>query len=112
MIKKDSTNERLLIKWESIVTNIESGYHLSIDDYTNDISNRETIEELINNLTNNQKNILRIIDERFINSTQVVNEPLLGKFPKTKFWWYRIPIQVVGEMVNSYPFNRKKDNNP
>jgi hypothetical protein len=96
-------NEELLKKWEIIVNKIESGYEMTIDDYTNDISNRETIEGILNSLTKKQKKYLTIIDKRFINSTRIIDKPLLGKFSKSKFWWYRIPQKIVGEMVDSYP---------
>ncbi len=93
--------KKALSEWDEFVNQIEVGYILTLDDYTNDLSIRQIIKDNENLLTSDQLNRLESIDKRFFVATQQVNVSLLGKYPKSCFWWYRIPILLIGEMLES-----------
>lgn len=91
-------------EWLLRVEQFEKGYTLTIDDYTNEITVRDILEELINEVPENLKlkvvDIIIPIDEKFKEITNAVKNPLmLGlKGENPPWWWYRIPKKLVGEL--------------
>ncbi len=101
--KQNLTLNKIINGWEVFITQIEKGYVDSIYDYTNDLSLRNIISKVINNLPREiqKKLILRIkiLDDKFISVTQEIDQPLGRGYNKQKeFWWFRIPKNVGGEL--------------
>lgn len=89
--------EQKLTEWSNFIIEIENGYNLTIDDYTNDISLRDKIQIIIDNSHQETKDkiVQRITewDTRFIKNTNKLNEPLIPNIKRpVQWWWYRIPI--------------------
>jgi hypothetical protein len=88
-------------KWSRFVTNLENGYQLTIDDYTNSLSVRDHIQEILDVCPENSslKEWVSEWDHRFIKVTKVVKESLLPAFPNESlgWWWFRIPIKPGNE---------------
>jgi len=89
-------------KWSRFVTNVENGYQLTIDDYTNSLAVRDLIQEILDVCPENSslKEWVSEWENRFIKVTKVVKEPLLPPFPNESlgWWWFRIPINPGNEM--------------
>jgi len=93
-----------LNEWLLRTNNFEKGYTLTIDDYTNEITVRDIIASLVNEIPESLKlkinDIINPIDEKFKEVTNIVKEPLLpgleGEDPA--WWWYRLPKKLVGEL--------------
>lgn len=96
--------EYWLSKWAVFVTEIETGYELYIEDYTNDLSVRDVLEEIMASLTEDGRHklgvVIRPIDERFLASTRAVDRPLLESLSDEPrpFWWYRIPKHLESDL--------------
>ena len=92
----------LLKKWDCFVTRIEEGYRLTIDDYTNDLSIRDLLQEILEVIPNNTelKKWIGELDGRFIGGTKKVEFPLLPLMnrPKVGWWWFRIPLHPGDEL--------------
>jgi hypothetical protein len=94
----------LLNKWGDFVSKVEQGYDDSIYEYTNDLSIRDLIEEIMGQLPQTIKaKLLPLIskaDERYFSSTRQVERPLGGNWQKeqTPSWWLRIPINLKEEL--------------
>lgn len=99
---------RTLELWQQFIAEVEAGYDLTIDDYTNDLSLRDILQEFLDALSHEpalptyetlvQK--VQELDELFIQATQEVKDPLLpplGHKPPG-FWWFRIPKRC-GELL-------------
>jgi hypothetical protein len=82
----------LVARWSQFVSEIERGYHLSVYDYTNDLTVRdflEEVQEILPPIINAKiAEALAPIDDRFVNATDKVVDSLL---PRKAWWWYRIP---------------------
>jgi AcrR family transcriptional regulator len=96
--------EHYLRHWVELITEIEEGgYKLNLDDYSNDIFVRETIEDVIECApeTLRQKLIesLRPWDERFRAATFVTEK---FKSPFEGEWWYRLPKKAKGELADDF----------
>ena len=94
--------ENLLERWTDFVSAVERGFDEALDDYTNELTVRDLIEEVRVTLTEGGQayldRSLRPLDERFEQVTRTVDKPLLpgagGAAPGQ--WWYRVP-QRPGE---------------
>lgn len=89
-------------KWSRFVTNVEDGYQLTIDDYTNSLSVRDLIQEILDICPENTslKDWVSEWENRFIKVTKLIEEPLLPPFPNESlgWWWFRIPVNPGSEM--------------
>jgi hypothetical protein len=92
-----------------LIADIEKGYPLSIDDYTNDLCVRDIFQKIITACPNNVDLLewIKRWDDRFDKATKNVNKPLLpgleGKKPN--WWWFRIPINqgnVLKKWLDNY----------
>ena len=102
--KHTITLSYLTNKWSRFVRNVEKEYQLSIDDYTNSLSVRNLIQEILDVCPENTnlKEWVREWDNRFKATTEVVKEPLLPSLKKDKlgWWWFRIPKNPGNELKN------------
>ena len=93
--KYEITLSYLTNKWSRFVTNVEKEYHLSIDDYTNSLSTRNLIQEILDVCPENAslQELVSEWDNRFKVATEIVKEPLLPSLQRVKlgWWWFRVP---------------------
>lgn len=82
----------LLSRWESLVREVERGYELTYYDYTNDLSIRDRLEELLAILPAGAaaklSRAMSFADDKFAAATDEVRDPLLDR---SGSWWKRIP---------------------
>jgi hypothetical protein len=93
---KRRTLEELFFRWNRFITHIENVYNFTIDDYTNDLFIRNFFEIVITDcstqLHEKLMSLLTPLDNRYICSTDSINEPLLPLLESDLgWWWYRIP---------------------
>lgn len=90
--------EELMKQLYHLLTEVEEGYTMTIDDYTNELTRRDLAEKLLNEISRDLKRkvskLLEVWDKRFGEATDVINEPL---FDHPQWWWYRIPKKLVGD---------------
>jgi len=102
-IRKLSLNT-LLQNWYRFVVEVERGYNDSIYEYTNDLSNRDLIENILLSVQPSlHARLLKAIqpwDERFIKATEAGLRPLvnLTSDKLSFFWWSRIPKNLTDEL--------------
>ncbi len=107
MIESGSRDEAELLakmigEWRQFVDSVATGYRFCIYDYTNDLSARDIIDELLEKkvaVRPEQLDILAAADEYFKQSTD--ESPLLLVFaPTEKMWWYgRIPKMLYDPLL-------------
>src|SRR3989304_3494121 len=82
------TFTNFLEKLERFNQEVEDGYSLTIDDYTNDLSQRDMFEEIKNQSQNDVRPkliaFLQKWDERFIQNTREIDRPIIGDREDTK----------------------------
>ncbi len=100
---------KLIHKWQLIVNEIGKGYTMSYEEYTNDISIREKLNREINNSFNANKELLskiKIIDDRFIDSTKAISNPIVKLTSKPndiqRFIYFRIPKILIGTLKEDF----------
>jgi hypothetical protein len=100
--KMDQSLDTVVAKWQSFVVETESGYKLTIYDYTNDLSARNLIEELMGALSESGRSRLAAlvapIDKRFRKASRRVSKPLLAS-PRRNWWWWRVPRVLIGPLA-------------
>ncbi len=100
--KYTKTLSYLMDKWSRIVLNVEKEYRLTIDDYTNDLSLRNLVQEVLDACPENAglREWTSEWDKRFEKATVKVKEPLLPERGNKKkgWWWFRIPINQGSEL--------------
>jgi hypothetical protein len=96
---RPSTLNEQMESWENLVGQVEVGYHLTIDDYTNDLSARRWLEEARPLLTElvraSLDSRLDPLDKRFRAATREARG-MPGAGPE---WWYRLPVRLVDELA-------------
>jgi hypothetical protein len=94
---------QLLGRWAEFVRGVERGYDDSIYEYTNDLSVRDSLEELISASSSTLAAKLRgefaPIDERFTNATEPAKRPLSHAYGDLPSWWRRVPKRREGELA-------------
>ncbi len=82
----------MLSRWNTLVTEVERGYRLTAYDYSNDLSVRDRLEEVIGRVRGDLRAkiaaVLQPLDDRFDRATVESPKPLSAGRP---FWWKRIP---------------------
>jgi len=96
---------RQLEHWCRFVREVEDGYELTIYDYTNDLSYRDSIDTAVaaesSRVPRAVVEELSRCDERFRKATNQTEEPVLPTGThETKWWWFRVPRKLVGELAD------------
>jgi hypothetical protein len=95
----------MLRDWSDFVVAAERGYDYSIYDYTNDLSVRDQLEDVVQGagpgLRAKLEGSLAEADRRFEAATEESARPL-GKFGAATppWWWRRVPRRRVGELAD------------
>lgn len=102
----------LMDKWSQFVTKVEEGYRLTIDDYTNSLSIRNLLQEILDACPKNigLKEWIDEWDNRLVKVTEQVEEPLLHPLngEHLGWWWFRIPINPGNELKKWFQVDRPK----
>src|SRR5438477_11880033 len=103
--KRSQSLEELVATWKSFVSQIEIGYADSIYDYTNDLSARDLLQEILNDTTPAVSKavsaLLEPVDDRFLRATVPVDKPILpatGNDKDVQAWWFRIPRNLTEQL--------------
>jgi hypothetical protein len=96
--RKATLNEQVAA-WEALVAEVEQGYAMTVDDYTNDLAVREWLDLARPLLTVSVQSSLDVrlapLDERFVAATV----PATGMPGAGRAWFYRLPRVLVGELA-------------
>jgi len=89
--------DKLIHDWARFVTTVERGYVQSIYEYTNDLSTRDLIQEILDKVPSKLRlKLLASIepwDQRFFASTKPVDKPVrLNRKGKAAPWHVRVPM--------------------
>ena len=93
----------LVEHWERFATEVAEGYWGTIDDFTNDLTTRDVLEEAIGSLAQEPAGRLaeqlEPIDARYREVTTFDTEARLAEFFRLGdgWWWRRLPV-VLGEL--------------
>jgi hypothetical protein len=97
--------ERLLAAWESLVREVEQGYPATIDDYTNDLTSRDLLQEIVGACDESLREELTAsiepLDERFRRATRPDEQGRIAEFiePGAGWWWSRLPLRLEGDLA-------------
>jgi hypothetical protein len=91
-------------RWTDFVIEVERGYGASIYDYTNDLSVRDLLAEILRQVGASTREKLAAQlqpwDSRFDEATTAKIRPLLASKTATSApWWGRIPRNPTGELA-------------
>lgn len=85
--------------WAELVSEVETGYGMTIDDYTNDLSVRKWLEQVralvTEPIADSIAERLAPLDQRFLDATVVPPHHMPGAGDG---WWYRLPRVLVDEL--------------
>lgn len=101
---REDSLDAMLRRWSHFVARVERGYDDSIYEYTNDLSVRDRLEQLVRGAGPGLRGVLESSlagdDRRFETATQASARPL-GQFRETAppWWWLRVPRRRVGELA-------------
>ena len=88
----------LLNGWQNFVADVEGGYSFGIEDYTNDLTLRDLIEEIARGSADTlREKIISAVkpsDEKFRSITQTIKRPLFKVDSDELWWWFRIPVKL------------------
>ena len=95
--------EGLIADWRRFVTELQTGYGASIYDYTNDVSVRDLLGELIASLSptgaDELEREIAAADDAYRAATRPSDRPLLPLAPDVhSWWWFRIPLRPGREL--------------
>jgi hypothetical protein len=96
------TLDGLIARWSTFVQEVESGYSLTIYDYTNDLATRDLLEDILGRVCEQESgevaSLLAPWDERFKFATASLDGSLPGADAFHGWWWRRLPRKVTGEL--------------
>lgn len=88
--------------WHQLVAQIEEGYHDIIEEYWNDLSVRDLLDELLAVIPEGSVRSwvtqeIEQADQRYRDATREVDKPIFGS-GEMAWWWRRVPNVLVGEL--------------
>jgi hypothetical protein len=88
--------------WRELVAHIEEGYDDIIEEYSNDLSVRDLLDELLAVIPEGSVRSwvtkeIEQADQRYRDATREVDKPIFGS-GEMAWWWKRVPIVLVGEL--------------
>ncbi len=102
------TLQRLLDNWRRTVLEVESGYQLTVDNYTNDLYKRNLLQAVLDaapdSLQEKVMSVLAPIDDRFLRATRDDAADVLEHFchrPRG-WWWRRLPLIITGNLAANF----------
>jgi hypothetical protein len=101
--RRPITLDYLYGRWSDFVREVERGYDASIYDYTNDLSVRDMVEDILLSVGDSTREklntALQPYDSRFYQATtEAVRALLISKAATGGSWRRRIPLKLHGEL--------------
>jgi hypothetical protein len=95
--------EYLVAGWERLVSETSVGYPGNIYEYTNDLSKRDLLEEIVTGAPGSLGEIVRQriekADENYRDATLAISHLLLPRIGRhDRWWWYRVPRVLKDEL--------------
>jgi hypothetical protein len=89
--------------WRDVSEVIDRGYQLTIDDYTNELSVRGLLDEVLAVIPTGSvrdwvERDVQVGDERYRKVTHDVALPIFGG-PDAPWWYRRVPNRITGELA-------------
>lgn len=98
----DLSVDRLIDKWRVFTREVQQGYRFPLNDYTNDLSVRDLLQELLEcvsvEVAPKIEARLAASDNSFESSTSEIDTPLPGQ--RSARWWHRVPRTLIGDLRN------------
>ena len=113
-LKRPVTLAGLADKWSEFCTTVGAGYQLTIHDYVHDVSRRDTLQDAIDVLGNDQSawltDLVSPADHAYQDATRDDPEDLLGRWIRhgDGWWWHRVP-RKLGSLAGLYGIYPKGD---
>lgn len=104
---KAFTLGEMLGRWSALVREIEVGYTMTVDDYTNDLTSRDWLDLVLDRVTDRMRQRvegdLEPLDRRYRDATVDDGGTALAHFfrvdTKGGWWWRRRPTLLTGELA-------------
>jgi len=101
--RRPVTLPSLIEGWQRFVDEVTTGYDATIYDYTNSLSLRDHLGEVIAALRPGAayeiEREISAADERYRAATRASDRPLLPLSPGLQsWWWFRVPIRAGDEL--------------
>ena len=98
--------EDLVSKWRAFVVSVETGFAMTIYDYTHLLSVRDDLEAVLKTvgkgtIAEHLRSALRPLDDRFRLATVKSDRSsvLRASGEESGHWWHRIPRRLQGELA-------------
>lgn len=97
----------LVRRWDTFVGEVERGYAASIYDYTDDLSVRDLLAEILSAIpiasARALEDAVQKADATYRSATSICPRPLLPLPPGLhSWWWFRIPVHLSGELRDDF----------
>jgi hypothetical protein len=93
--------EYLIDGWEHFISEVEESYQGCIENYHNDLTKRDSLEEIINkcnpSLQQKLNTVIQPLDERFYAATNPLKASIIGPM-KDQEWYFRAPKKLVADL--------------
>jgi len=101
--KTKMTLDGLIKEWANFVSDVEHCYDDSIYEYTNDLSVRDILKDILDTVQESARikieEILKPLDARFNESTIEIKRALVPIIQQNaSSWWFRIPKKLSKEL--------------
>jgi len=97
--------EDLLRRWARFVEQVENGYTLGLDDFTQELALRDSLDDVLKKLPPGYQSKvdawLEPWTHRFRFATREIHQPLLPIENAARFWWWRLPNLLQGELLEA-----------
>ncbi len=93
----------LVNRWSGFVRSVESGYRFSIEEYANDLSTRDVIDDILDLVSDPPRSKLLDSlgpwDRRYLAATRPVSKAVYFRPGAPRERWFRIPTRLVGQLL-------------
>lgn len=103
-------NFNIIIKnWQNLVNECKDGYNDVVEEFTNDLSSRDIIQQILEEISDDGKNIIlkfiEPLDKIFIDNTVKVDKPLMTYEwikDNKQFWYFRVPKRIKRDELSAF----------
>jgi hypothetical protein len=93
----------MVAAWRALSDVIERGYQLTVYDYTNELSVRNLLDEVLEVIPTGSvrswlEGAIQKSDDRYREVTHEVAEPISGG-RDVQWWYWRVPNRIEGELA-------------
>lgn len=103
------TLDKQIVAWINLTNECKDGYNDVVEEYTNDLSSRDVIQEILDNISESARSellkIIEPIDKIFIDHTVKVEKPMMAYewiVPEKHFWYFRVPKRIKRDELSAF----------